>query len=119
MNRVVVLIPVYRNQSGLDRTLDSLLGQAYDRFDVVVVDDGSPDRLVACLQLCGHTSVLVMRLERNQGIARVELGLRYILANGYSYVARLDAGDTAAPQRFEEQVRFLDVNQDCAVSLRS
>lgn len=116
MSKVAVLIPVYRNQSGLERSLASLSGQTYGNFDVVVVDDGSPNRVVADPQLGEHGSISILRLQQNRGIAvAMNHGLRYILGRGYSYVARLDSADTALPHRFEEQVLFLDSHPNCAV----
>jgi glycosyltransferase involved in cell wall biosynthesis len=115
MNRVAVLIPVYRNQSGLDRSLASLRSQTYSCFDVVVVDDGSPDHIVAHTEVGYRRSVSVLRLERNRGVgAAKNHGLQYILAQGYSYVAMLDSSDTPLPERLGEQVLFLDSHPNCA-----
>ena len=43
---IAVLIPVYRNQAGLNRSLASLAA-AEGAFDVVIVDDGSADPIKA------------------------------------------------------------------------
>ena len=111
---VAVLIPVYRNQAGLNSSLESL-AKADGAFDVVVVDDGSPNPIEAPLQLREGVPVTLLRLPRNQGIAiALNHGLRHILTAGTPYIARLDAGDTVVPQRFLKQRQFLDGNQGCA-----
>jgi glycosyltransferase involved in cell wall biosynthesis len=116
MSRIAVLIPVHGNQTGLVRTLDSLRDQTFGSFDVVVVDDGSAERLIAPTQLGGGRLISVIRLETNHGIASaLNHGLRYILAHRYAYIARLDAGDTMLPRRLEEQVHFLESNPQYAV----
>jgi glycosyltransferase involved in cell wall biosynthesis len=113
MTKLVVLIPVYRNQAGLDRSLDSLR-KAGGGFDVVIVDDGSPEPVSAPSRLRGDVPVLLVRLERNQGIAAaLNHGLRHILARGYRYTGRLDAGDTVVGERFERQMEFLDAHPGC------
>lgn len=115
MSRVAVLIPVFANQRGLDRTMSSLRAAAGD-FDVVVVDDGSlkPIRVPASLR--SGVPVRILRLAENGGIAAaLNYGLGFALARGYEYVARLDSGDTVVPSRFEKQIAFLDSNPSCAV----
>lgn len=114
MSRLAVLIPVYRNQQGLDRTLDSLRG-ARGNFDTIIVDDGSPEPIVI-LSTGNQAPPTLLRLMPNVGIASaLNHGLGYILSRGYQYVARLDSGDTVAPERFDEQVAFLDAHPDHGV----
>jgi len=115
MPEVVVLLPVHRNQVGLDRSLGSLR-RAHGCFDVCVVDDGSPEPVSAPLRLREDLPVSLLRLERNLGIAAaLNSGLQHILERKYSYIARLDAGDTVIEGRFERQKQFLDRAPGCAV----
>jgi glycosyltransferase involved in cell wall biosynthesis len=115
MTKLAVLIPVYRNQAGLDRSLDSLR-KADGGFDVVIVDDGSPEPISVPSHLRDDVPVLLVRLENNQGIAAaLNHGLRHILARGYRYIGRLDAADTVAAERFEQQMEFLDAHPGCGV----
>lgn len=113
MNRVAVLVPVYRNQSGLDRTIESLRTSRGD-FDLVIVDDGSPVPMVIP-RTVRDRPVLHWRLEPNCGIAgALNFGLRRILERDYRYIGRLDSGDTVATERFERQTRYLDQDPACA-----
>lgn len=113
--RLALLIPVYNNQQGLERSLRSL-SDACGGFDVVVVDDGSPEPIVAPPQLRDDISVTLLRLERNRGIAgALNHGLHHILLRGYRYVARLDAGDTVSCGRFLRQAELLEERSRCAV----
>ena len=114
MTRLVVLIPVYGNTLGLQRTLKSLK-EANGTFDVVVVDDGSPEPIFAMPDLRDDVGVTTLRLERNHGIAgALNHGLRLGLRRGYSYIGRLDAGDTVVAERFERQLQFLDAHPGCS-----
>ncbi len=47
--KLSIVIPVYRVEATLERCLQSVTGQNYPDFEVILVDDGSPDR---CPQLC-------------------------------------------------------------------
>ncbi len=112
---IAVLIPVYRNQAGLNRSLASLAA-AKGSFDVVIVDDGSADPIKAPRQLRADAPITLLRLPRNQGIAAaLNHGLRHTLAGGIRYIARLDTGDTVAAERFRAQQAYMDANAECAV----
>jgi len=109
MDRIAVLIPVYNDQDGLERTLASLQ-QNGETADVIVVDDGSEP------PVSPRPNTHLLRLPENMGITKaLNHGLNAIMASGYDYVARLDAGDISLPGRFEAQAAFLDQNADHAV----
>lgn len=104
-----VLIPVFRDQSGLIETL-KVLGREAHPFDIVVVDDGSPQP-ITCADSYGPHAVTLMRLDRNRGIEHaLNAGLETILARGYPHIARLDCGDLPLPGRFARQEDFLKAN---------
>ena len=43
MNRLSVIIPVYNGEKYLEKTLESLITQTVDNFEVIIIDDGSTD----------------------------------------------------------------------------
>lgn len=47
--KLSIVIPVYQVEDTLDRCVESVLRQGIDDFEVILVDDGSPDR---CPQMC-------------------------------------------------------------------
>lgn len=47
--KVSVVVPVYKVESYIDRTLKSLLSQTLEEMEIILVDDGSPDR---CPEIC-------------------------------------------------------------------
>lgn len=111
--KVALLMPVFNEPEEASRSLLGLSNEI--PLDVVVVDDGSSPPLTLPEPPPPHRLIL-LRLERNVGITQaLNHGLRYILEKGYSYVARLDAGDIALPGRFLKQVRFLEENPDYAL----
>jgi glycosyltransferase involved in cell wall biosynthesis len=111
--RLAVLIPVFNDQQGLEKSLESLAQDGSD-FDVFIVDDGSdpPTSLPPALPFRAH----LLRQMPNQGItSALNLGLTRITEAGYEYVARLDAGDLSLPGRFVAQASFLDAHPEHAL----
>lgn len=117
MQTTCYLIPVYDNQAGLDVSLRSIFRERA-ASDVVVVDDGSRIPVNLASEFAGRPgrAVSIIRLNQNGGISEaLNAGLERIMAAGYTYVARLDAGDTVAPERIERQAGFLDANPEVAL----
>ena len=44
-----IILPIYKVEKYLHQCVDSILGQTYKNFELILVDDGSPDR---CPQIC-------------------------------------------------------------------
>lgn len=111
---ICVLIPVFRDQTGLTETL-AILEQESFPFDIVVVDDGSPTPITAP-DHCGSHRVTLQRLDRNQGIEHaLNAGIETIFQRGYPYISRLDCGDIPLPGRFEKQFAFMEANPDVGI----
>lgn len=49
MQTISIIVPVYKVEKYLARCVDSILGQSYKNFELVLVDDGSPDN---CGKIC-------------------------------------------------------------------
>lgn len=111
--RTALLIPYFEDHEALIRSLASV--QEDETCDVVVVDDGSlaqpADLGAAQAAFRAHGSVTVLRQSPNAGIeAALNAGLERICADGYEFVARIDAGDRNVGPRLSKQEAFLDAN---------
>lgn len=65
---VSVIIPVYKAEKYLDRCIDSVLQQTYRNLEIIIIDDGSPDK---CPQMCDEYAKIDARVnvihQRNKG----------------------------------------------------
>ena len=114
MNDIAVLMSVYNPGKELRLTLDSLRAQTVP-FTLYVVDDGSAVKPDYAGLLAGLDYRLI-QLSRNWGISiAVNCGLSELLKNDHAYVARMDCGDVAHPERLEVQRRFLDARSDVGI----
>ena len=43
MPEISVIVPVYKVEKYLDRCIESIVNQTYPDFELILVDDGSPD----------------------------------------------------------------------------
>ena len=110
---VSVVIPTYNVAPYIAETLNSVFAQTFSDFEVIVVDDGSPDGEELERALGPYLErVRYMRQEnRGAGAARNH-GVRE--ARG-EFIAFLDSDDLWMPEYLEEQVRFLrEGNYDLA-----
>lgn len=114
-NRVSVIIPVYKVEKFIDRTLDSVLQQDYVDIEIVLVDDRSPDKsgeIIKKYQKEYHFIKYILQ-EKNQGAA-VARNTALTAATG-RYVAFLDGDDEWCPDKLKKQMAFMKKN-DAAMS---
>ena len=102
---VSVVVPVYNRPDLVCAAIDSVLGQTYDRVELIVVDDGSTDETVDVIQSEYPTVRLIEHDEQHGGSAARNSGIEE--ASG-KYVAFLDSDDTWAPSKLERQVNRLE-----------
>ena len=114
MSRIAVLIPVFNQPQGLQRTLESVDREDAD-LEFFVVDDGSEPPVDIDTRHYRHP-VHLITLERNRGCtAARNIALQRILERDFDYVALQDAGDTDVGERMAEQAAFLDRHPEIAV----
>src|SRR3954463_5692049 len=101
--KVSVVIPVYDDSATLDRAIRSVIAQTYPVSEIIVVDDGSPERIDAQSQ--GAVEVRIVEHDVNRGpSAARNSGIR---ASSGDYVAFLDADDTWRPTKLALQLELL------------
>jgi glycosyltransferase involved in cell wall biosynthesis len=102
---VSVIIPAYNAASFIKETLDSVFAQTYPLYQVIVVNDGSPDTPALEEALLPYMHRVTYIKQENRGLSGARnTGLR--AATG-DLVACLDADDIWEPTYLEEQTRFL------------
>lgn len=70
MDKVSVIVPVYKVEAYLERCVKSLLGQTYKEIEIILVDDGSPDNSGAlCDMLAAHDNRIRVVHQTNQGVS--------------------------------------------------
>ena len=73
---VSVIVPAYNEEKSIGRTIESLLGQDYQNFEVLVVDDGSEDRTLEIAKGFEGTKVRVIHQENMGKAEALNTGIR-------------------------------------------
>jgi glycosyltransferase involved in cell wall biosynthesis len=110
---VSVLMPTYNSGPYLEGALKSILGQTFQDFELVVIDDGSTDSTLAFLESISDARVKIVRNDRNIGL--VSTLLKGLTHCGGRYIARMDHDDISFDDRFFKQVNYLDKHPEIDV----
>ncbi|MGD8758426.1 MAG: glycosyltransferase, partial [Deltaproteobacteria bacterium] len=101
MPTVSVVIPSYNRASLLKEAVDSVLGQDFDDFELIVIDDGSTDDTAGLLQ--SYPNICVVRQDHRGVSAARNAGIRR--ASG-RFLAFLDSDDLWLPGKLSAQIAF-------------
>ncbi|MGH9309690.1 MAG: glycosyltransferase family 2 protein [Vicinamibacterales bacterium] len=105
---VSVIIPAFRSAGYIAATVASVFNQSYRDFEVIVVNDGSPDTPQLIDALASRRDSVVY-LEQENGGAGAARNAGLARARG-DLVAFLDADDRWLPHFLESQVAFLSAH---------
>lgn len=107
--RISVVMPVYNAGGTLQAAIESILEQTEERWELIVVDDGSDDGSADIIRRYARRDPRVRpRFEPHRGIvAALNAGLGHARA---PYIARMDADDRSAPERLDRQLRYLEAH---------
>ncbi len=107
---VSILMPVYKTSQYLREAMDSMLAQTFTDFELIVLNDCSPDNAEEILD--GYDDPRIVRYlgEKNTGLANI-LNVGMQMAKG-KYIARMDSDDISMPNRLEIQVNYLERHPD-------
>ena len=104
MPLISVIVPVYKVELYLSRCIDSILVQTFTDFELVLVDDGSPDN---CGKICDEYAQKDKRIniihKENGGLSSARnAGIDWVLSNSDSqWLTFIDSDDWVHPQYLE------------------
>ena len=100
MTKISIIVPIYNVEKYLDRCMESLLGQTLQDIELIMVDDGSPDK---CPKMCEEYAQKDCRIKV---IHKKNAGLGYARNSGLEvatgeFVAFIDSDDYVDTSMFE------------------
>lgn len=110
---ISVLMPIYNSEAHLHEAIDSVLAQTFSDFELLIVNDASPDGSARVARAFSDPRIRIFTNDVNLGlVATLNRGLNE--ARG-KFIARLDGDDVAKPKRFATQLAFLRGNPSVPV----
>jgi glycosyltransferase involved in cell wall biosynthesis len=108
--KVSVIIPTYNRASVVEKAIDSALGQTYENFKIIVVDDGSTDKTEELIKskyakYLDTEKLLYIKQENNGVSCARNTGLKQ--ADG-DLVAYLDSDNLWKPRYLEKMVELFN-----------
>ena len=114
MPKLSIIVPIYNVDNYLPRCLKSLLTQAYDDFELILVDDGSADScgLILDVSILNDSRILVIH-QKNKGVSAARnAGLS--IARG-KYVGFVDPDDWIEPDMYKILVNAIEI-ENCDIA---
>ena len=94
--KISLIVPVFNSEKYIRRCIDSILVQTYTDFELILIDDGSPDN---CGKICDEYAekdkrIIVIHQENKGQAAARNVGLDYVFEKGHSeWIAFVDSDD--------------------------
>lgn len=108
---VSIILPVYNQEIYLSQTIESVLNQTYENFELIIVDDGSKDGSKDIINDFAFKDKRIITVFISNSGKPKAIDAAVAKANG-TLLAFLDHDDIMMPNRLERQVEFLGENQD-------
>ncbi len=104
---VSIIIPTYNRSILLRETLNSVLNQTYQNFEILIIDDGSTDNTEEMIKSF-HEKRIKYIFQAHTGLPASgrNVGLRHVKGE---YIAFLDSDDLWLPRKLEIQIKFLNL----------
>lgn len=110
---VTVITPLYNAQEYIAQTIESVISQTYQNWEMIIVDDCSTDssRDVVSRYVSKDERIKLIQSESNFGGPARPRNIALKNSKG-DFVAFLDADDIWLPQKLEKQINFLKQNNN-------
>lgn len=113
-NLVSILLPIHNASKYLKSCLESLLSQSYEHLEIIAIDDGSTDSSLKILKSYSRKDkrLKIFKNKKRYGMSTsLNRGLKYAAG---TYLAFMDADDSAHPDRILKQLEYLTANPKVA-----
>ena len=113
---ISLIMSVYNGQDYLSEAIESVLGQTFKDFELIIINDCSTD---GTSEILDKYSALDERVKvyTNEVNLRLPSSLNKAMAYAKGkYIARMDADDICLPERLEKQYAFMEANPGTALS---
>jgi len=101
-------MPVYNSAKYLAEAIESILGQSFRDFELIIVNDGSPDESSQIVARYAENDSRIVFVDRKENHGVVYTRNEMLAKARGEWMATMDGDDIAAPDRFKVQLAFLE-----------
>ena len=101
-----IIVPVYRVEAYLDRCVESIIAQTLDDWELILVDDGSPDRCPAMCDAWAQRDPHIRTIHKPNGGLSSARNAGLDTARG-EYITFVDSDDALAPDTLRPNLDYL------------
>ena len=98
---ISIIVPVYQVEKYLNECIDSILAQTFTDFELILVDDGSPDNCPALCDAAAKRDSRVRVIHKQNGGVSTARNAGLDAAQG-NWIAFVDSDDTVEPEYLEK-----------------
>ena len=110
---ISVIVPVYRVEPYLDHCIQSIVGQTYQNLEIILVDDGSPDRSGAMCDAWAEKDSRIRVIHQENAGAGAARNAGLDVAQG-ALVSMIDSDDYLSPRMYEHLAALMQDDVDIA-----
>ena len=114
-NLVSIITPSFNSSKYIKETVDSVLRQTYENWELIIVDDGSKDSSANIIKDLTNTDTRIKGFYLDKNIGAAEARNVAILQAKGKYIAFLDSNDLWELEKLEKQISFMQT-EDIAFS---
>lgn len=106
--KVSVVLPAYNAEKYIAQSIESILGQTFKDFELIIINDCSQDKTWGIIEKFAKRDKRILAISNTKNLKLANsLNKGIELAKG-KYIARMDADDWSYPDRLETQYRFME-----------
>lgn len=113
--KISVLMGVYNAEEDLKSSIESILNQTYEDFELIIINDGSTDSSREIIEAYAQKDARIHLVnQENMGLTKA-LNKGIAVSRG-KYIARQDADDVSYPHRLKKQIDLMESNEAIVLS---
>lgn len=113
--QVSIIMPAYNAERTIRDAVNSVIGQTFENWELLVIDDGSGDSTYNIIKEASAADQRVRAMRNNKNLGVSETRNRGVSCAGGGWIAFLDSDDMWKPEKLEKQLKLAEIKRDAAL----